>query len=68
MNVTVEPYEDEGKANTLLIQFFSSLLRIPFMDLSLSNEEDGFALHVDGLDYEEVYLRLEGPLSEPSNQ
>lgn len=38
------------------------------MDLSLSNEEDGFALHVDGLDYEEVYLRSEGPLSEPSNQ
>lgn len=38
------------------------------MDLSLSNEEDGFALHVDGLDYEEVYLRLKGPLSESSNQ
>ena len=38
------------------------------MDLSLSNEEDGFALHVDGLDYEELYLRLEGTLSESLNQ
>ena len=38
------------------------------MDLSLSNEEDGFALHIDGLDYEEVYLQLKGPLSESSNQ
>ena len=51
-------YEDEGKANKLLIHFFSSLMDISYLNLSLGLEDDGFALRVEGMDYEEVYLRI----------
>ena len=53
-----DAYADEGKANQLLIQFFSSLMDISYLNLSLGIEDDGFALRIEGMDYEEVYLRI----------
>ena len=54
----LDAYEDEGKANQLLIHFFSSLMDISYLNLSLGLEDDGFALRIEGMDYEEVYLRI----------
>lgn len=54
----LDEYLEEGRANQLLIRFFSTLLDTSFLSLSLSMEKGRLALHIEGIDYEDIYLRL----------
>ncbi len=54
----IDPFEEEGKSNALLLQFLSSLLNIPLLNLSMSHERNRLAVRVGEMDYEDFYMRL----------
>ena len=62
LTITVDEYEEEGRANQLLIRFFCSVLDISFLNLSLCMDKNKLALRIEGVDYEDIYIRLKDHL------
>lgn len=54
----LDEYEDEGKSNSYLIQFFSSLFHISSLDLSLMHFQKQLAIRIEGIDYEDMYVKI----------